>query len=138
MSISFTLNGADEFQQKLNTLISKYPDESEVFLKKMGNKFRTEVKKETPVGKSKKHLINRYTVAKPTGYGANLHVDFYSKSPHFHLVERGHRIVNKRGIYQGKDTKGVYMVQKTADKWKASEYPKEVEKLLNKMLKGLN
>lgn len=151
---NFTIDfqGLGEFQDKINTIIRDYPYEAEELLTKSANSFRNEVKKRTPIGKDteytkkkygakRKKLHQRYKVKKPEGYGRSIHVDFYSTAPHYHLIERGHRIVyrNRAGekIDTGKRTKPVEMVKQTSDEFKTT-YPKNVEKYVKKVVKRLS
>ena len=132
------IQGLDTLQQKLKYISNRYPYESEVLLTKMGNKFRNSVKKRTPNSgyESKRKLMKSYRVSKVQGAGKDLYVEFRSTSPHFHLVERGHRIVNKKGRDTGKRVQGKFMVEQTVLEYQKA-FPKEVEKMVDKLLKGL-
>lgn len=132
------IQGLDTLQRKLKYISNRYPYESEVLLTKMGNKFRNSVKKRTPNSgyESKRKLIKSYRVSKVQGAGKDLYVEFRSTSPHFHLVERGHRIVNKKGRDTGKRVQGKFMVEQTVLEYQKA-FPKEVEKMVDKLLKGL-
>ena len=139
----FELNGLTDLQKKLSFVSKNYPDESEKLLTKMGNQFRKEVKKKTPErphGTSKKKLINSYKVSRVKGYGKDLYVEFRSTSPHFHLVERGHRIVvSGRGRKKrdpGKRVAGKYMVKRTTLEFE-KELPQQAEKMVNRVVKKL-
>ena len=63
-------------------------------------------------------------------------MEFRSTSPHFHLVERGHRIVDKKGRDTGKRVQGKFMVEQTALEYQKA-FPKEVEKMVDSLIKGL-
>ena len=132
------IQGLDTLQQKLNYISTRYPYESEILLTKVGNKFRNSVKARTPESdiSSKRKLIKSYRVSKVQGAGKDLFVEFRSISPHFHLVERGHRIVDKNGRDTGKRVQGKLMVEQTALEYQKA-FPKEVEKMVDKMFKGL-
>ena len=132
------INGLDTLQTKLNYIAKNYPYESEILLTKMGNKFRNSVKSKTPDSgvESKRKLIKSYRLSKVKGTGRNLYVEFKSTSPHFHLIERGHRIVDKNGRDTGKRTQGKFMVKKTTLEYQ-NEFPQEVEKMVNKLIRGL-
>jgi len=134
----FDVSGLDTIQKKLNYVATKYPYESEILLKKMGNKFRNSVKKKTPDSglQSKRKLMKSYRVSKVQGAGKDLYVEFRSTSPHFHLVERGHKIVDKDGQDTGKRVSGKFMVEETVLEYQ-KEFPKEIEKMVNQLLKGL-
>lgn len=134
----FELHGLTDLQKKLDFVTKSYPDESEVLLTKMGNQFRKEVKKKTPQrphGTSKRKLINSYRVSKVRGYGKDLYVEFRSTSPHFHLVERGHKVVvGKKDT--GKRVEGKHMVKRTSKEFER-ELPQEVEKMVNRIVRKL-
>lgn len=132
------IQGLDTLQQKLNYISTRYPYESEILLTKMGNKFRNSVKKRTPDSglQSKRKLMKSYRVSKVKGAGKDLYVEFRSTSPHFHLVERGHKIVGKNGRDTGKRVQGKFMVEQTALEYQKA-FPKEVEKMVDNLLRGL-
>ena len=132
------IQGLDTLQQKLNYISNRYPYESEILLTKMGNKFRNSVKKKTPDSgcENKRKLMKSYRVSKVQGAGKDLYVEFRSTSPHFHLVERGHRIVDKKGRDTGKRVQGKFMVEQTVLEYQKA-FPKEVEKMVDNLLRGL-
>lgn len=165
----FQVQGFGELQAKLDRVVREYPFESEQLLTKTGNKFRTHVKQITPDGgnpNKKRKLLKSYRVSKVQGYGLDLYVEFRSTAPHFHLVERGHKIVapytsygvrmkranetmkkneGKQKTFNMKKYKkstggrvaGKYMVKTTALKFQ-NEFPKDVEKMVNKFVRELN
>ena len=132
------MNGLDTMQKKLNYISTRYPYESEILLSKMGNKFRNSVKRKTPDSgyESKRKLMKSYRVSKVQGAGKDLYIEFRSTSPHFHLVERGHKIVDKNGRDTGKRVQGKFMVEQTALEYQ-KVFPKEVEKMVDNLLRGL-
>ncbi|WP_410497034.1 HK97 gp10 family phage protein [Cellulosilyticum sp. ST5] len=132
------IQGLDTMQKKLNYISTRYPYESEILLTKMGNKFRNSVKKKTPDSgvTSKRKLMKSYRVSRVKGAGKDLYVEFRSTSPHFHLVERGHKVVDKNGRDTGKRVQGKFMVEQTALEYQKS-FPKEVEKMVDNLLRGL-
>lgn len=134
------LKGLDALNDAIKEALNKYPDEAERVLRGVATEFRKKVKTDTPSSKrnnKNKKLINRYHVTQVKGYGKNLSVDFYSNAPHFHLIERGHRIVRKDGTDTGRKTTGRYMVKINAEKFESGHFKKEVEKMATKVLKGL-
>ncbi|MBE6023435.1 MAG: hypothetical protein E7231_09410 [Cellulosilyticum sp.] len=80
--------------------------------------------------------MKSYRVSKVQGSGKELYVDFRSTSPHFYLVERGHKIVDKRGRDTGKRVHGKHMVEQTVFEYQKN-FPKEVEKMVDNLIKGL-
>lgn len=138
MSSSFELKGLDTLEKKLSYVAENYPYESEILLTRMGNNFRKAVKAKTPDSgeDSKRKLMKSYKVSKVQGTGKDLYVEFRSTSPHFHLVERGHEIVKRNGQATGKRQSGKFMVEQTALEYQ-KEFPKEVERMVNRLIKGL-
>lgn len=135
----FELHGLTDLQKKIDFVEKSYPNESEELLIKMGNQFRKEVKRKTPTrpqGITRKKLINSYRVSKVRGYGKDLYVEFRSTSPHFHLVERGHRIVGSNKQDTGKRVEGKYMVKRTSKEFER-ELPQEIEKMVDKIVRKL-
>lgn len=132
------IQGLDTLQKKLNYISTRYPYESEILLSKMGNKFRNSVKRKTPDSgnESKRKLMKSYRVSKVQGTGKDLYVEFRSTSPHFHLVERGHKIVDRNGRDTGKRVQGKFMVEQIALEYQKA-FPKEVEKMVDNLLRGL-
>ena len=132
------INSLDTMQKKLNYISTRYPYESEILLTKMGNKFRNSVKRKTLDSgyESKRKLMKSYRVSKVQGAGKDLYVEFRSTSPHFHLVERGHRIIDKNGRDTRKRVQGKFMVEQTALEYQKA-FPKEVEKMVDNLLRGL-
>lgn len=131
------IQGLDTLQKKLQYISNRYPYESEILLARMGNKFRNSVKKKTPDSgvASKRKLMKSYRVSKVQGAGKDLYVEFRSTSPHFHLVERGHKIIDKNGRDTGKRVQGKFMVEQTAFEYQRA-FPKEVEKMVDNLLRG--
>lgn len=150
----FELNGLTDLQKKLEFVADKYPYESEELLQKMGNKFRKAVKEKTPDSgrESKQKLMKSYKVSKVQGTGKDLFVEFRSTSPHFHLIERGHKVVvggklNKKDGGRSSNGKGKvstkrervegkFMVKETTLEFQ-NEFPQEVEKMVNRIVRKL-
>lgn len=71
-------------------------------LDRVGNKIKRGAKDVSPDGKdrnksSKKKLKNRWSATRTTkDYDGSYVKKVYSRAPHFHLVERGHRVVARR------------------------------------------
>ena len=71
-------------------------------LDKLGNKIKRGAKAASPDGNdrekpSKKKLKNRWSATRAEKDYDNTYVKkVYSKAPHFHLVERGHKVVARR------------------------------------------
>ncbi len=128
----FEMQGLDDIGKKMQFIADNYPYESEELLTKMGNQFRKAVKEKTPQSKTKgkRKLIKSYKITRPSGYGKDISIEFRSAAPHFHLLERSHKKVN------GGSTKAVGMVENTVKEFQ-NEFPKGVERMVDKMVKGL-
>lgn len=125
-----TIKGLDEFEKEIAQITKRYPDAVEKHVSSLARKLKKFVKEETPQGKedkkANKKLINNYKVDPVKKSGKDYYAEFYSKSPHFHLVDRGHWLVKngKRIRYvHGKNMlkKGVKklddMVVKDTERW---------------------
>ncbi|NBI31038.1 HK97 gp10 family phage protein [Chengkuizengella marina] len=97
--------GLDDFKNELNDLVDHFPKEAKKLMRKSGSKARTiiaryarkHVKKKT--GNYHKS-IRRGKVWKDQTTGS-YKVRVYSAAPHAHLIEYGHRIVDKKGQEHG-------------------------------------
>jgi len=139
----------EEYAGKLAKVTSKYPDLAEKELRKLANSFKKTAIEKTPEfektpdtnpgsgdDNAKHRLKKSYHISKTQQAGDNLYIEFYSSSPHYHLVERGHYITDSSGIVLGWKP-GVFMVENTGKELDA-EAPAELEKWLNKMVKRYN
>ena len=132
--VDFEIKGIEEFQQKLEKIKKSIPDGEEQLLKKAGNKLRKKSKDRTPVGKSNKHLKDGYKLSNieyESGNGMNIKMT--NTSPHFHLIEKGHRKVTKSGKELG-FVPGKHMVE-TSFKELEEELPRYIDKWMDKLLK---
>lgn len=86
-------NGMDKLQKEA-------PGKAIEVLDKAGNKVRREVKKATPVGKTKKpnnkRLKNKWKLDPTIKENGVYTKKLRSNAPHFHLVERGHKVVPRK------------------------------------------
>ena len=132
---SFTLSGLDELNSSLKKAIKAYPDLAEERLKKIGNKFKKEVKEKTDeeVKTRSGKLKKGYKLSKVYGYGINMQIDFMGTAPHFHLVENGHVKYNRKGEVIG-FTPGKHVVDK-AEKNFQDILPNELKKLVEDISK---
>lgn len=150
----FELNGLTDYQKKIDYVTANFPNESEELLRKMGNKFRAKVKSRSQSLKGRKinraSLSRSYHLSKVEKYGKAYSIDFWSTSPHFHLIERGHRVVtggklNKKdggqsakgkGKYTGVKVDGREMVFKTYEEFEG-KVPEDVERMINRIVRKL-
>lgn len=97
------VSGMDELVQTMESVARKYPDKTGDFIRKEAYKTRSrvvrEMKSAVDVNESNRASLGRsgnYSVSQPKGYGAGQYVELSAKSPHFHLIERGHNLVDRR------------------------------------------
>ena len=110
MGISF-----EEFIGRLQTVQKNFPDDVETVLNRGANRMIKALKTNSPdSGKDHKGKLNKSWKKKIEGYGKNIHADIYSTAPHFHLVDRGHKIIDKKGLEKG-FVQGKHFLQKTID-----------------------
>ena len=97
-----------ELQETLKELTKKYPDRAGELLKEdakqLRKKIATEFKQKTNTSNSRKSLgrAGSYKISPVLGLGTKQYVEISAKSPHFHLVEHGHELVNGNGEKVGK------------------------------------
>ena len=110
MGISF-----EEFIGRLQTVQKNFPDDVETVLNRGANRMIKALKTNSPdSGKDHKGKLNKSWKKKIEGYGKDIHANIYSTAPHFHLIDRGHKIVDKKGQEKG-FVQGKHFLQKTID-----------------------
>ena len=110
MGISF-----EEFIGRLQTVQKNFPDDVETVLNRGANRMIKALKTNSPdSGKDHKGKLNKSWKKKIEGYGKDIHANIYSTAPHFHLIDRGHKIVDKKGQEKG-FVQGEHFLQKTID-----------------------
>ena len=110
MGISF-----EEFIGRLQTVQKNFPDDVETVLNRGANRMIKALKTNSPdSGKDHKGKLNKSWKKKIEGYGKDIHANIYSTAPHFHLVDRGHKIMDKKGHEKG-FVQGIHFLQKTID-----------------------
>ncbi|RGW48015.1 HK97 gp10 family phage protein [Megamonas funiformis] len=110
MGISF-----EEFIGRLQTVQKNFPDDVETVLNRGANRMIKALKTNSPdSGKDHKGKLNKSWKKKIEGYGKDIHANIYSTAPHFHLVDRGHKIMDKKGHEKG-FVQGKHFLQKTID-----------------------
>lgn len=127
--------GLDEFSSKLAQVRKYYPDAAEAELRKLGNMLKKKAIAKSPEGKAQdKHKIKKtFHLSQAKLAGKTIYIEFWSSSPHFHLIERGFTIVGKDGQEKGFKP-GVYMVESAGNEVD-EEIPKEVNSWLDKFTK---
>lgn len=110
MGISF-----EEFIGRLQTVQKNFPDDVETVLNRGANRMIKALKTNSPdSGKDHKRKLNKSWKKKIEGYGKDIHANIYSTAPHFHLIDCGHKIVDKKGQEKG-FVQGKHFLQKTID-----------------------
>lgn len=134
----FDFSSLEEFKQQIAEVAKEYPGTSEKYLKRIGNKFKKIVRQKSPdSGHPTKRKLNKSWKSEIKGYsGDELSMDIWSTSPHFHLVDRGHRQVDMHGNVKG-FVQGKHFLQATAQEVEADVVPGEIERLYNDISKKL-
>lgn len=130
----FKIEGLEEFQEKLRTIEKKAPDRILDKLDDEGKKLRTASRMNTPKGKTG-NLRKGYKLLPVEKIQGGYQKGITNTSPHFHLVERGHRKVTPGGKEIG-FVPGKFYLEKTV---KQEEEPlmNELENWLNTLFKEL-
>lgn len=151
--------GIEDLNESLKALIKKYPDRAGECLRKEGYRTRGQIVKSArentdTASKSPKSLgkVGSYRVSQVKGYGVNQYVEISARSPHFHLVERGHVIKQPFSYsYKRKDTGKIVKFKwkdggqikgrvagrfflKKAEEAEAERFPEFVDEMLDKLL----
>lgn len=148
--------GLDDLTESMQKLVKRYPDRAGDLLRSEALKTRKEIAKNAKssfkVDNKRKKMLSRvgsYRVSQVKGYGVNQYVEISARSPHFHLLERGHavvtpkhRTIKKKGIRftlkSGGRTvgnKSGYFFLKKAKDEEAIRFPEAVDDMVNAILK---
>lgn len=131
-----------ELQETLKELTKKYPDRAGELLKEDANKLRKDIaaefKDKSTQTKSKKGSLGRfgsYRISPVQGFGTRQYVEISAKSPHYHLVERGHNVTNKDGEIVGKGyVEGLHIFDNQVKKHQ-NEFEDVVSGMIDTLLK---
>ncbi|WP_196606499.1 HK97 gp10 family phage protein [Pectinatus frisingensis] len=146
----FYFDSLDDFKQQIIDVANAFPATTEKHLKKTGNKMKKMLKVDSPDGadnssikdnkerkKADSKKLKNSWKSEVKGYtGEELQMDIYSKSKHFHLVDRGHVQKTKDGKVVG-FTQGKHFLEKTAQYVETNILPDEMEKLYKDISKKL-
>ena len=154
--IEIEVIGLDDLTAEMQDLIKRYPDRAGDTLRKEALKTRKDIVKNARSDfktetKNKKSLgrIGSYRVSQVQGFGVNQQVTIAARSPHFHLLERGHALVvpytrkiKKTGIkYRPKNAgqtigrvQGYFFLKKAKDE-EAMRFPEAVDKMVDGILR---
>lgn len=125
----------EEFTAKLTELQKKFPLEQEYSVRRSANKLRKIIINESPdSGTDHKLKLNKSWSVRMTGFRATtIQAEIYSKSPHFHLVERGHVIKTRSGKVKG-FKQGTFFLKKTVND-NQKEIIDDMEKMFFELIK---
>lgn len=128
----------EEFTKKVNAIDKTSPDEIYKGMDSIGNKVKKELKAASPVGGGRKSLKKRMSERWRASQSVKKH-NTYEKgirntAPHYHLVERGHRLV-KNGKEIGY-VDGQRFTEKALNKIEP-EINRDIEKLFDKLVGDL-
>lgn len=106
--------------EKFALVDKKAPSHIYTGFDKLGRKIKKDLKKVSPESDketiSKKRLKNRWRNTKTTKEYDAYTQKIYSNAPHFHLVERGHKVVARRASVKGSPKKIQYRVKESTGK----------------------
>ena len=136
------VEGMTELIKSFNNIAKEYPDIAGDAIRKEAFDFRKDVVREAKsafntndgnkmsLGKEK-----NYEVSEVKGIGANQYVEVSAKSPHFHLLEKGHELTDKNGQPVGKGWVQGYLFMDKQTKVHAEKFPEAVNQMADKLLK---
>ncbi len=138
-SISFDVHGTEDLAEALGALAKEYPDAAGELLEQNAKELRKKVAKKARemlhTNGTKRSLgrMGSYGASKAKNFGKNQYVEISAKSPHFHLLERGHELVDKKGNVKGY-VQGYHFMEKATQEFE-EEMPEMVEKMVDQLLK---
>lgn len=138
--MSIQMNGLTDFQRDLfNVATREVPKEAPKLMRKIGSKARSTVaKKSRSLVKKKTGMYHKKLKRGKVfvGYHGELVVRVYNSSPHAHLVEDGHRMVDKEGNETGQFVPGKKPMDKGMREFEASgDVESETIKWLDELLR---
>ena len=139
MSDEFDISEFTAFEKNLIKLANDtMPKESKKFLREEGTKLKkkTLAKAKEKVKKNSGNYFKSIKRGKVYKYDGDLSIRTYSGSPHAHLIENGHRIVDSEGNEHGfKEGEHVF---EEAERQFQGEYFSDAQNFINEVLdKGL-
>lgn len=135
--IEFSKN-LEEFTRKVNEVDKTSPDKIYKSMDKLGNKVKKELKEATPRGGGrktiKKRMSERWTASRTEKKYGTYDKGIRNTAPHYHLVERGHRLV-KNGKEIGY-VDGQRFTEKTLERLEP-EIERDMEDIFDKLVGDL-
>lgn len=141
MGIEMTMEGVEELKSSMQLALDKCPDEmnrairsqsrswvKDCNAKMPGHYYNVPKDRHTPIPKnwSRKESVNNL--------GNVEEIEIRNKSPHFHLVENGHREYDFHGKPTGGFVPGKHFAEETRNEYE-SKYPESMEKAADRALK---
>lgn len=138
--IQIKVDGLDDLTKTLEDLVGRYPDRAGQLLRKEARRLRKGITgkaqdRTNSDGTSKRSLSKEssYSISMPKGYGSGQYVEISAKSPHFHLVERGHRMLDHKGQATSRDrVDGRYFMRDAI-----TQYEPTIEEAASRMIDEL-
>lgn len=129
---TFTINGLDELQTKLEQCQREIPDQENLAMKRCAADWRKDINAKMP-----SYYTNIPKKWKSTyeynSLGMIAECTIASKAPQWHLVENGHRKFDFHGHDTGGFVPGRHYAADTNDEWE-DKFPEVMEKELDKVL----
>lgn len=128
----FTIKGLDGLNADILEAAKKYPKEVEKHLKKTGDVLKKKaIEKTTDSGTDHKRKLSKSWKSEIEGMTIDsLEYQLRNKAPHYHLVERGHKLVTRKGRTIG-FVQGRHFFEKACDEFNASdEVGQEMERFI--------
>lgn len=128
----FTIKGLDGLNADILEAAKEYPKEVEKHLKKTGDVLKKKAIEKTPdSGTDHKRKLSKSWKSEIEGMIIDsLEYQLRNTAPHYHLVERGHKMVTRKGRIIG-FVQGRHFFEKACDEFNASdEVGQEMERFI--------
>jgi hypothetical protein len=135
--MSLKSSGFDDFEKILLSKAIKLPKESMKIMRKMGSKARTVAarKSRSEVNKVTGNYHKGWKRGKAWVNDGEYKILVKNYSPHAHLIEDGHRIVNKSGEEKG-FKEGKHVLEKAMNEFGETLMEQMLEEWLEELLDG--
>ena len=126
----------EEFCGKLSRAQKEFPLATEMTLEQGAQTMVKALRKNSPASKKRRRKIKKsWRMEMTSDFSGTPEAHIYNKSPHFHLVERGHIQKTRGGRVTG-FVQGTHFVEKTLDD-EGSDIQKQMGEKLLKALEGV-
>lgn len=106
MSITLSIEGADELAAEMKRMSEQYPDQCNAAMKRIAKEFRDDVNVQFPgsYASGKRPFAKSWkTTYETSSLGLITETEIANRAPHWHLVENGHHIVPQGGSVEAKN-----------------------------------